>query len=45
MRGLDLSAAVYNLFDREYSDPVSNHLQDAIPQDGRSFRLKVRYEF
>ncbi len=43
--GIELSAAVYNLFDRRYSDPVSdNHLQDAIQQDGRTFRLKAKYE-
>ncbi|MEK6815120.1 MAG: TonB-dependent receptor [Nitrospirota bacterium] len=44
--GLVLTAAVYNLFDRKYSDPASDsHVQDAIPQDGRSFRLKATYEF
>lgn len=45
-RGLEVSASVYNLFDRKYSDPVSDsHVQDAIPQDGRSWRVKASYEF
>lgn len=44
--GLVLSAGVYNLFDRKYSDPASDsHLQDSIPQDGRSWRVKATYEF
>lgn len=44
--GLVLTAGVYNLFDRKYSDPASDsHAQDAIPQDGRSFRVKAKYEF
>lgn len=41
-RGLDVSASVYNLFDRGYADPGSaEHAQDAIRQDGRSFRVKL----
>lgn len=44
--GLELSASVYNLFDREYADPGSNeHRQDAIAQDGRTYRLKMTYRF
>lgn len=44
--GLQFSASVYNLLDKEYSDPVSDELaQDAIEQDGRSFRFKVAYAF
>jgi iron complex outermembrane receptor protein len=43
---LDLSASVYNLFDRQYGDPVStDFVQDTIQQDGRSFRLKLTYVF
>jgi len=44
--GLQFSASVYNLLDKEYSDPVSDELaQNAIEQDGRSFRFKVAYAF
>lgn len=39
---LDASASVYNLFGRTYADPGGGeHIQDTIPQDGRSFRVKV----
>jgi iron complex outermembrane receptor protein len=45
-RGLDLSASVYNLFDRDYADPASEELvQDTIPQDGRGWRAKLSYRF
>ena len=41
-----LSASVYNLFDRGYGDPASTeHLQDVIIQDGRTFRVKVTASF
>ncbi|HJX16333.1 MAG TPA: hypothetical protein VJ386_11415, partial [Candidatus Deferrimicrobiaceae bacterium] len=41
-----LSASVYNLFDRDYGDPASTeHLQDVIDQDGRTFRVKVTASF
>lgn len=44
--GTELSASVYNLTDRRYSDPVSDaHLQDSIRQDGRSFRVKFTVRF
>ena len=43
-QGLDLSASVYNLFDKRYADSGGlEHLQTSIPQDGRSFRLKLSY--
>ena len=46
VKGLDFSASLYNLFDRKYSDPVSSdYVQDAIRQDGRSFRVKLTYKF
>ncbi|HEY6555364.1 MAG TPA: TonB-dependent receptor, partial [Vicinamibacteria bacterium] len=42
----ELSASVYNLFDRRYGDPGSVELvQDVIAQDGRSFRIKVSGRF
>lgn len=44
--GLDLSASIYNLFDRRYADPGRpEHVQDLIQQDGRSFRLKLSKRF
>jgi outer membrane receptor for ferrienterochelin and colicins len=46
LRGLELSASVYNVFDYRYRDPASEeHRQSAIEQDGRSFRLKLTYGF
>lgn len=45
-RGLEFSASIYNLFDRRYADPgAEEHVQDAIRQNGRTFRLKVVYTF
>jgi len=46
LRGLELSASVYNLFDVKYSDPGGpEHTQDLIQQDGRGFRVKLTYRF
>jgi iron complex outermembrane receptor protein len=46
VKGLDLSASVYNLFDKHYSDPSTPfHEQPLIEQDGRSFRVKLTYRF
>jgi iron complex outermembrane receptor protein len=43
---VSLSASLYNLFDKEYGDPGSTeHLQDVIEQDGRTFRVKVTASF
>jgi len=49
-KGFDLSASVYNLLDRKFSDPASQvhgrlHEQDTIEQDGRTFRVKLTYRF
>lgn len=45
-KGMELSASVYNLFDKRYADPGGQeHVQDLIQQDGRSFRLKMSYRF
>ncbi len=42
----DVSVGVYNLFNRRYADPASTeHLMAAIPQDGRSARIRVSYAF
>lgn len=44
--GLDLSASIYNVFDKKYGDPgASQHLQNLIEQDGRSYRLKLTWGF
>ena len=46
IKGLELSGSVYNLFDKKYADPAGReHLMDTIPQDGRSFRVKLTYAF
>jgi outer membrane receptor for ferrienterochelin and colicins len=40
----DFSAGLYNLFDKRYADSGSlEHLETSIPQDGRSFRIKLTY--
>ena len=44
--GLEMSASIYNLFDRRYADPgAEEHAQDAIAQNGRTYRLKLSYAF
>jgi outer membrane receptor for ferrienterochelin and colicins len=46
LKGLEVSASVYNLFNTHYGDPgAEEHRQDVIPQDGRSFRFKITYGF
>jgi iron complex outermembrane receptor protein len=51
VKRLELSASVYNLFDKKYSDPglegpdPDYSVLDTIQQDGRSFRVKVTYAF
>ncbi|NJL58543.1 MAG: TonB-dependent receptor [Desulfobacteraceae bacterium] len=45
-RRLELSASIYNMFDKIYSDPgAAEHVQEAIEQSGRSFRIKLTYLF
>jgi iron complex outermembrane receptor protein len=53
-KGLELSASVYNLADKDYADPAGEEHRanpyltgpmESIPQDGRHYRLKVKYEF
>jgi iron complex outermembrane receptor protein len=45
-KNLDLSASVFNIFDKRYGDPGSReHVQDIIEQDGRSYRFKATYRF
>jgi iron complex outermembrane receptor protein len=44
--GAEVSAGIYNLFDRRYDDPVSDaHVQDAVEQDRRTFRVKITVRF
>lgn len=46
VKNLEVSASVYNLFNTHYLDPASNfHVQDLIPQEGRTFRVKATYRF
>ncbi len=46
VKNLELSASVYNLLNQQYADPATrSHLQDQIPQNGRTFRLKLTYRF
>ena len=43
---VDAAFSVYNLFDEHYADPGSEeHAQDTLPQDGRSYRMKVTWRF
>jgi outer membrane receptor for ferrienterochelin and colicins len=43
-RGLSTSVSIYNLFDKEYADPVSDsHLMETLQQKGRRFWLKLVY--
>ena len=46
LKNLEVSASIYNLLDKTYFDPSSRfHLQNAIQQDGRTFRVKLTYKF
>jgi outer membrane receptor protein involved in Fe transport len=42
----DLSASVYNLLDKRYSDPASGaNPEQSIPQDGRNFQVQLTWNF
>jgi len=46
VKGLELSAGAYNLFDERYFDPGStDHIQIGIQQDGLTFRMKASMDF
>jgi len=46
IKGLDLSAGVYNLFNERYFDPAPDaHRQNAIQQDGLTFRVQSSIDF
>ena len=46
-RNARLRASVYNVFDRDYGLPASTEHQDLvlIPQDGRTFSLRLQWKF
>jgi len=46
VKGLEVSASVYNLFSEHYADPTGpDYTQQFMPQDGRTFRVKLTYRF
>ncbi|MBK8815312.1 MAG: TonB-dependent receptor [Methylococcaceae bacterium] len=46
VKGLEISAGLYNIFDERYFDPASvDHTQNAIQQDGLQFRVKGSLDF
>lgn len=46
LKPFEVSASIYNLLDKRYADPVSDALvENAIQQDGRSFRLKLTWRW
>lgn len=46
VRGLEISAGVYNVFDERYGYPGSaDNVQDVIEQNGRSVQGKLTYRF
>jgi outer membrane receptor for ferrienterochelin and colicins len=46
VKGLTFSASIYNILDQKYATPGGvKNLQDVITQDGRTFRLKLGYQF
>jgi iron complex outermembrane receptor protein len=45
-RTWELFGGLRNIFDAEYADPASSqHLQDTIPQNGRTARIGLRWKF
>jgi outer membrane receptor for ferrienterochelin and colicins len=45
-RGVSLTLSVNNLFDASYADPGSvEHLEQSIPQDGRTASLRASWKF
>jgi iron complex outermembrane receptor protein len=46
VKGLDVSVSIYNLFNTGFDDPVGGEFAQAtIPQDGRSYRLKLTWRY
>ncbi|MDO8301350.1 TonB-dependent siderophore receptor [Lacisediminimonas sp.] len=45
-KGVELSASLYNVFNRRYADPGgSEHTQDSLQQDPRTWRMKLTIGF
>jgi len=46
VKNLDVSASVYSLLNDKYDEPATRfHLQNVIPQDRTTFRVKLTYHF
>ncbi len=46
VKGVEVSASLYNLFDTAYGYPGGeDHTQNTLPQPGRTLRLKATYKF
>ena len=46
LKGWEVSASIYNIFDEVYGAlGAEEHRQDIISQDGRTFRIKVGHRF
>jgi iron complex outermembrane receptor protein len=46
VKDLDVSASVYNMFNKKFSGPVGQYFnQKSLQQDGRSWRIKMTYRF
>jgi len=46
LKGWELSASLYNVFDHKYADPGGNGLaENVFFRNGRSFRIKIGYKF
>jgi len=46
IKGVEMSASIYNLLDKTYGDPGNaGHAQDILEQDGRNYRFKATYNF
>jgi len=46
INGVEVTASVFNLFDERYGDPGSTeHRQNVITQDGRTFWIKLKHSF
>jgi iron complex outermembrane receptor protein len=42
---ITVSGSLYNLFDKRFANAGgAEHVQTSIPQDGRSFRVKLSYQ-
>ena len=48
VKNLDVSASIYNLLDQQYSEPATPlhyNFESQIPQNGRTFGVKLTYRF